>query len=96
VYWYVNEDLNNKELFDMKSGIDPKIKHGCCYPESEINSSQLTKTLAINPSSSISHVPHSPLPAFDNEERKAVEAYNLKLEQWRSMAIDLARQHTIR
>ena len=80
----------------MKLKSDTEIKHGCCYPESEVKPSRVSRALTINPSSSTSNTTLSHLLVLGNEERKAVEAYKLQVEMRRSMAIEYARRNTIR
>ena len=75
-------------MFDMKTKSEKQIKHGCCYPES--------KTEPLGCTRATSGTSHSSLLALANEERKAVEAYKLQVEKWRSMAIELARRNAIR
>jgi hypothetical protein len=80
----------------MKLESDTEIKYGCCYPESKIKHSCMSRALTINPSSSTSNTTLSRLLLLGNEERKAVDAYKLQVEQRRSMAIEYARRNTIR
>ena len=80
----------------MKNESKTNIEHGCSYPEMETKPSRLTKALAINLSSSTSHIPHSSFPVLNNEERKAIKAHNLQVEMRRSMAIEYSRRNIIR
>jgi len=76
---------------------DSKIKLGC-YPKNKVKPSHAIRALAINSSSLTSNsvTPHSSILILTREERKAVKAYNLQIEQGRFMGIELARRNTIR
>lgn len=81
----------------MKCESDVEIQHECCYPEIETKPTGRTGVLSmLSQDSSISTTLHSPLHILGNEERKAVEAYKLQVELQRAMAIEYARQNTIR
>jgi len=80
----------------MKLKSDTEIKHGCYCPESEVKPSRISRALTINSSSSTSNTTLSHSLALGNEERRAVEAYQLQVEQRRSMAIEYAHRTPFR
>jgi len=80
----------------MKLKNDTEIKHEYYCPESEIKPSCISRALTINSSSLTSNTPLSHSLSLSNEEKKAVEAYKLQVEQKRSIAIEYARRNAIR
>ena len=81
----------------MKYESNVKVKHGCCYPETETKPIGRTGTFSIlNQPSSTSGILDSPLLVLGSEERKAVEAHKLLVELRRSMAIEKVKWNTIR
>lgn len=81
----------------MKKIRELETKHGSCYPKSKREPLGCTKAFdMLDQKSSTSGTSLGPLLAPSNEEKKAVEAYKLQVEKWRSMAIELARRNAIR
>ena len=81
----------------MKSESDAEIQHECCYPKNETKPTGRTGALSmLSQHSSTSIALRSPLPILGNEERKAIEAYKLKVELQRAMAIEYVRREPIR
>ena len=82
-------------MFNMTWEKDSQTKKGCCYPENRTKPIKLTKALGIlTQQPSTSATPPDTLFTLGDEQRRAVEAYRLQVEQRRLMAIERARRAT--
>lgn len=74
-----------------------KVKRGCCHLEERRKPTGLSRALEkLDLRTSTFSTPHIPALALTDEERKAVEAYRLQVEKWRSTAIEYARRNMYR
>jgi len=78
----------------MKCEVKAEVKHGCCSPEAEMTLTGGSRALPMLDHTSTSNIPHSSLITLGNEERKAIEARILQVEQKKAMAIANARRMT--
>ena len=79
----------------MKWQSEESIEQGCYCPEPKTETTSYT-TVARLPdrNSSTSNIPQSSLYSLANNERKALEAYKLGVEEKRTAAIETARRRT--